>query len=213
MKSLADIRSEYTKSSLDIEEVKADPLQQFDRWFKEAVNAKVQEPTAMNLATVSEKGTPSSRIVLLKGVERNHFIFFTNYQSLKGKELDQNPACALTFFWPELERQVRIEGIAERLDVKASEEYFHSRPRASQVGAWASPQSSIIKDRQILEDRVKEIEKRFEGKELLPKPNQWGGFAVSPHVVEFWQGRPSRLHDRIAYLLIDGIWKINRLAP
>lgn len=213
MKSLADIRSEYTKSSLDILDLSADPLLQFDRWFKEAMTAKVQEPNAMNLATVSAKGTPSSRIVLLKGVEKSQFIFFTNYQSVKGKELDQNPACALTFFWPELERQVRIEGIAERIDEKASEEYFHSRPRTSQVGAWASPQSSVIKDRQILEDRVKEIEKRFDGKERLPKPNQWGGFGVSPHAIEFWQGRPSRLHDRIAYLLIDGVWKINRLAP
>jgi pyridoxamine 5'-phosphate oxidase len=213
MKSLADIRSEYTRSSLDSSDVSPDPLQQFDRWLKEAVTAKVPEPTAMNLATVTEKGAPSSRIVLLKGVENSQLIFFTNYQSQKGKELDQNPACALTFFWPELERQVRIEGIAERLDVKASEEYFQSRPRSSQIGAWASPQSLVIKDRQILEDRVKEIEQRFEGKELLPKPNQWGGFAVTPHEIEFWQGRPSRLHDRIVYLLIDGAWKISRLAP
>jgi pyridoxamine 5'-phosphate oxidase len=213
MKSLADIRSEYTRSSLDSSDVSPDPLQQFDRWFKEAVSAKVPEPTAMNLATVTEKGAPSSRIVLLKGVKNRQLIFFTNYQSQKGKELEQNPACALTFFWPELERQVRIEGLAERLDHKASEEYFQSRPRSSQIGAWASPQSSIIKDRQILEGRVKEIEQRFEGKELLPKPNQWGGFAVKPHELEFWQGRPSRLHDRIVYLLIDGAWKISRLAP
>ncbi len=213
MKSLADIRSEYTRSSLDISDVNTDPLRQFDRWFTEVINAKVPEPNAMNLATVSENGTPSSRIVLLKGVEKGQFIFFTNYQSQKGKELEKNPACALTFFWPELERQIRIKGLAERLDMSASEEYFQSRPRSSQIGAWASPQSTMIKDRQILEDRVRNIEKRFEGKEVLPKPNQWGGFAVTPHEIEFWQGRASRLHDRIAYLLIDKSWKISRLAP
>ena len=213
MKSLADIRSEYTKSSLDISDVNKDPLKQFDLWFGEAIKAEVPEPNAMNLATVSEKGTPSSRIVLLKGAEKGRFIFFTNYQSQKGKELEETPACALTFFWPELERQVRIEGLAQRLDSNESEVYFQSRPRSSQIGAWASPQSSIIKNRQILEDRVKEIEKKFEGKELLPRPNQWGGFAVTPHHIEFWQGRQSRLHDRISYLLIDGVWKINRLAP
>lgn len=213
MKSLADLRSEYTKSTFEVSDVHKDPLKQFDRWFLEAINAKVPEPNAMNLATVSEKGAPSSRIVLLKGVDKGQFVFFTNYLSQKGKELEMNPACALTFFWPELERQVRIEGIAERIDIKTSEEYFQSRPRSSQIGAWASPQSSMIKDRQILEDRVKVIEKRFEGKEVLPKPNQWGGFAVTAHEIEFWQGRPSRLHDRIAYMLIDNSWKINRLAP
>ncbi len=213
MKPLADLRSEYTMSSLDSADVNKDPLKQFDRWFKEAIDSKLPEPNAMNLATVSEKGAPSSRIVLLKGVEKGQFVFFTNYQSQKGKELEKNPACALTFFWPELERQVRIEGLAERIDTKSSEDYFQSRPRSSQIGAWASPQSSVIKDRQILEDRVKEIERRFEGKEVLPKPNQWGGFGVTAHEIEFWQGRASRLHDRIAYLWIDKTWKISRLAP
>lgn len=213
MKSLADLRNDYAKSELDIADVNKNPLLQFERWFNEALEAKIPEPNAMNLATISESGAPTSRIVLLKGVEQNRFVFYSNYQSQKGKELEKNPLCALTFFWPELERQVRIEGIAERLDQKTSEAYFHSRPRSSQVGAWASPQSLIIKDRTILEERVKEIEKRFEGKELLPKPNQWGGFGVTPHEIEFWQGRPSRLHDRIVYNLIDGAWVINRLAP
>ena len=213
MKSLAGLRSEYSKSSMDVNDVNKNPFSQFEHWFKEAVDSKVPEPNAMSLATISESGNPSSRIVLLKGVENGQFVFFTNYQSQKGKELDKNPACALTFFWPELERQIRIEGVAERIDTKASEVYFQSRPRASQVGAWASPQSTLINNRQILEDRVKEIEKRFQGKEILPKPNQWGGFGITPHEIEFWQGRPSRLHDRIVYTLIDGAWKINRLAP
>jgi len=213
MKPLADIRREYTMSSLDISDVTKDPLKQFNRWFTEAIDSKLPEPNAMNLATVTENGTPSSRIVLLKGVENGQFIFFTNYQSQKGKELEKNPACALTFFWPELERQIRIVGVAGRIDAKASEAYFQSRPRSSQIGAWASPQSSMIENRQILEDRVLEIEKRFMGKEVLPKPNQWGGFGVTAHEVEFWQGRPNRLHDRITYLLINEVWKISRLAP
>ena len=173
MKSLAGLRSEYSKSSMDVNDVNKNPFSQFEHWFKEAVDSKVPEPNAMSLATISESGNPSSRIVLLKGVENGQFVFFTNYQSQKGKELDKNPACALTFFWPELERQIRIEGVAERIDTKASEAYFQSRPRASQVGAWASPQSTLVNNRQILEDRVKEIEKRFQGKEILPKPNQW----------------------------------------
>ena len=213
MKSLAGLRIEYSKSSMDVNDVNKNPFSQFEHWFKEAVDSKVPEPNAMCLATISESGNPSSRIVLLKDVENGQFVFFTNYQSQKGKELDKNPACALTFFWPELERQIRIEGVAERIDTKASEAYFQSRPRTSQVGAWASPQSTFINNRQILEDRVKEIEKRFKGKEILPKPNQWGGFGITPHEIEFWQGRPSRLHDRIVYTLIDGAWKINRLAP
>ncbi len=167
----------------------------------------------MNLATLSESGRPSSRIVLLKGIHNNQFVFYTNYQSQKGKELDLHPECALSFFWPELERQVRIEGIAQRVDAQLSDQYFQSRPRASQVGAWASPQSTIIKDRDILEQRVKEIEKRFEGKNVLPRPNQWGGFAVDAFEIEFWQGRSNRLHDRIQFSKVDNLWKINRLAP
>ncbi len=213
MKSIADIRKDYSKSTLEIGSINKDPILQFGLWFDEAQASQVSEPNALTLSTVSENGRPSARIVLLKGVESGKFIFYTNYQSAKGKELEQNPACALTFFWPELERQVRIEGFASRTDITSSEKYFQSRPRESQVGAWASPQSAIISGREILESRVDEIRKKFEGVEKLPKPNQWGGFEVDPVQIEFWQGRPNRLHDRIAFLKVDGKWQAHRLAP
>jgi pyridoxamine 5'-phosphate oxidase len=213
MQNLADLRKEYTRATLDESSVNHDPVEQFKQWFREAYDSEIPEPTAMNLATVTPRGTPTSRVVLLKGLEENRFLFFTNYQSDKGRELEQNPACALTFFWAELERQVRIEGVATRIDEKKSEQYFQSRPRGSQIGAWSSPQSAVIKDRQILEERVKQMEKKFEGKELLPRPNQWGGYEVEPLLFEFWQGRASRLHDRIEYVKVDGVWKIHRLAP
>jgi len=213
LKSIADIRKDYSKSTLEIGSINKDPILQFGLWFDEAQASQVSEPNALTLSTVSENGRPSARIVLLKGVESGKFIFYTNYQSAKGKELEQNPACALTFFWPELERQVRIEGFASRTDITSSEKYFQSRPRESQVGAWASPQSAIISGREILESRVDEIRKKFEGVEKLPKPNQWGGFEVDPVQIEFWQGRPNRLHDRIAFLKVDGKWQAHRLAP
>jgi len=213
MSDIAGIRKEYTLESLDISTVLPNPVAQFERWFQEAVNAKVAEPNAMFLATVNETGRPSARIVLLKGIEDGQFIFYTNHQSRKGQQLENNAACALTFFWPDLERQVRIEGVASRVSSDAAERYFQSRPRASQVGAWSSPQSAVIGSRTILEQRVQEIEKRFEGKEALPKPAQWGGYQVQPYQMEFWQGRPSRLHDRIEYVLDGTQWKIHRLAP
>lgn len=213
MNDIASIRKEYAKAGLDIASVSQDPIHQFTTWFDEAISAQVPEPNAMNLATVNENGRPASRTVLLKGVENAKFVFYTNYQSRKGKELEGNPACALTFFWPELERQVRIEGVAARIDEKRSEKYFQSRPRASQIGAWASPQSTLIGDRSLLEERVKKLEEKFKGLEVLPKPNQWGGYEVDPLMIEFWQGRRSRLHDRILYTKDDGVWKINRLAP
>ncbi len=213
MHNLAEIRKEYSKATLDITNASNDPIHQFTKWFDEAIEAKVLEPNAMSLATVSSDNRPSCRIVLLKGIEENKFLFYTNYQSHKGKELENNPVCALTFFWPELERQVRIEGIAGRVSENKSIEYFHSRPLGSQISAWASPQSSIIENRLILEDRAKQIEKRFEGNTVLPKPHQWGGYEVDPMLIEFWQGRESRLHDRLEYLRVDGSWKIHRLAP
>lgn len=213
MQAIADLRKDYSKASLDIADVLPDPMKQFEKWFNEAVNAQVMEPNAMNLATVSESGKPTSRIVLLKGIEDQHFVFYTNYQSVKGRDLEKNPACALTFFWPELERQIRIEGTAERVAASQSEAYFQSRPRGSQIGAWASPQSAIIDSRDILEERATQLEKKFEGQSALPKPNQWGGYKVLPLVVEFWQGRPSRLHDRIQYTKVDSKWKTYRLAP
>ena len=213
MASLADIRKDYSKAKLDIRSVAVQPIAQFELWFAEALEAKVPEPNAMSLATVSKPGRPTSRIVLLKGIESGCFVFYSNYQSQKGKELDENPACALNFFWPELERQVRIEGIADRVSEEKSTAYFQSRPRASQISAWASPQSLLISDRSILEERVKQIEKKYEGHSVLPKPKQWGGFQVEPHLIEFWQGRSSRLHDRIVYTRLDKDWKISRLAP
>lgn len=212
MKDIATIRKEYTKASLDAETIAKDPIQQFNTWFNEAVTANVPEPNAMNLATVNG-GRPASRIVLLKGVENGMFVFYTNYQSSKGKELEQNPACSLTFFWPELERQVRIEGVASRVDAKRSDEYFQSRPRGSQIGAWASPQSTIINSRSLLEERAKQLEDKFKGQEKLQRPQQWGGYEVAPMRIEFWQGRASRLHDRIVFTKVDDVWKVNRLAP
>ena len=213
MIDIQNLRKEYSKASLDAATIQKNPIRQFEEWFKTAIDAKVLEPNAMTLSTVSEGNRPSARIVLLKGLESDKFTFYTNYQSQKGKELLDNPACALTFFWPELERQVRVEGVATRIQEAASEEYFHSRPRESQLGAWASPQSAIIKDRMILEARTSELEKKFAGGKEIPKPKQWGGFSVDPHEIEFWQGRPSRLHDRIIFYKENNSWTIHRLAP
>lgn len=213
MHNLAEIRKEYSKATLDTTSVSIDPIQQFNKWFDEAIKAKVLEPNAMSLSTVSIDNRPSCRIVLLKGVEENKFLFYTNYQSHKGKELENNPVCALTFFWPELERQVRVEGIAARVSENKSVEYFQSRPIGSQLSAWASPQSTAIENRTILEERVKQIEKKFEGSKVLPKPHQWGGYEVDPVMIEFWQGRENRLHDRLEYLKVEGVWKLHRLAP
>jgi pyridoxamine 5'-phosphate oxidase len=213
MNSIADIRKDYSKSSLDIDSVDKNPVAQFTRWFEQALEAKIPEPTAFTLSTVSEDGRPSGRILLLKGIENGKFVFFSNYQSAKGKELENNPACAMTFFWPELERQVRIEGVASKIDVASSEKYFQSRPRESQIGAWASPQSAVISDRKILDERVKELQRKFLGVDKLPKPNQWGGYEVEPNEIEFWQGRPSRLHDRIVFYKLDEKWQVHRLAP
>lgn len=213
MKPITDIRKDYSKSTLDFNSINKNPIVQFEAWFGEALKADIPEPNALTLSTVAEDGRPSGRIVLLKGIENGKFIFYSNYQSQKGKDLEKNPACCLTFFWPELERQVRVEGIASRSDANASLKYFQSRPRESQVGAWASPQSAIIANREILDERVKKIQEKFEGVEKLPKPNQWGGFDVDPLKIEFWQGRPNRLHDRIVFTKVDEAWQIHRLAP
>ncbi len=213
MQPLADIRKEYSKAALDILTMSANPIQQFETWFQEALHAQVAEPNAMCLATVNADHRPSARIVLLKGIEHGAFLFYTNFQSDKGRELENNPACAATFFWPELERQVRIEGTATRVSDQQAQAYFQTRPRGSQIGAWSSPQSSVLENREILEERVRQMEQKFEGKQVLPKPHQWGGFQIEPLLIEFWQGRPSRLHDRIEYTRVDGTWKAHRLAP
>jgi pyridoxamine 5'-phosphate oxidase len=213
MQNIANIRKDYRKATLDVGSVDANPVVQFEKWFGEALNSEVMEPNAMNLSTVNEQGKPSARMVLLKGLENGRFVFYTNYQSKKGKELENNPACALTFFWPELERQVRVEGVASRVEPGLSDVYFQSRPRESQMGAWASPQSVLVESRSILEQRFHEMEKKFEGHAVLPRPHQWGGFQVEPLQIEFWQGGPGRMHDRIQYVKVDAAWKIYRLAP
>ena len=210
---IAKLRREYTSRTLDEKDVTADPVIQFNKWFDEALKAEVPEPNAMTLATTMVDFKPSARIVLLKGVEDGGFIFFTNYESRKGMELMWNPYGCLLFFWHELERQVRIEGRVEKISADASEKYFHSRPRGSQLGAAASPQSHVIENRDSLEKKMNEMEKKFDGKEI-ERPMHWGGYKVIPHVMEFWQGRPNRLHDRIRYTFIkQNEWKIERLAP
>ncbi len=209
---LAGLRKEYSSKKLEINEVEKDPIVQFKRWLKEAIDTQVNEPNAMHLATVGRDGRPSGRIVLLKGVEEG-FDFYTNYQSQKSKEIELTPFAALTFFWPELERQVRIEGRVEKVGEEESEAYFLSRPLESQIGAWTSPQSEVIPDRAFLEKVKLEMEEKF-SKETLKKPGHWGGFRLFPHRLEFWQGRPGRLHDRILFRRNeDGDWKIYRLAP
>lgn len=210
-KSIANIRKEYTSRELKENSANINPFDQFKLWFDEALNGCILEPTAMNLATVGSDNRPSSRIVLLKGYSIEGFTFFTNYLSKKGNELSNNNFAAINFFWPELERQVRIEGIVTKVDKSESESYFQSRPRGSQIGALASPQSKVI-DKYELETNFKEKEKEWEGKEIKC-PDHWGGYILKPDYFEFWQGRPSRLHDRITYQFENNTWKIQRIAP
>jgi len=210
---LASLRKDYKQSRLDEHEVDKNPLVQFRIWFQEAVDSEIQEPNAMALAT-ADQGRPSLRIVLLKGLDEKGFVFFTNYHSRKGKEMADNPHVALTFFWAELERQVRIEGKVTKISEVESTQYYNSRNRSSRIGAWASPQSEVISSREELERRVSQLEDQFASEEIIPKPDHWGGYRVIPDYIEFWQGRPSRLHDRIAYTLQEeSQWSIQRLAP
>ncbi|MGB5631237.1 MAG: pyridoxamine 5'-phosphate oxidase, partial [Waterburya sp.] len=189
-------------------------IKQFKVWFQQALDADLIEPNAMTLATATRGGKPTARIVLLKGVDAKGFVFYTNYESKKGQQLTINPYAALVFLWKELERQVRIEGKVEQLSPAESAEYFHSRPKASQLGAWASAQSRVIPNRQVLEQKLTELQEQYSDDVTVPLPEHWGGFRVIPNQIEFWQGRPSRLHDRLVYdLQADGSWSINRLAP
>ena len=211
-KDIADIRKDYKLRSLLESDVDADPIKQFRQWWNDAIMSNVEEPNAMTLATSTKKGKPSARIVLLKGLNNNGFTFFTNYESKKGNELKENPHACLVFFWKELERQVRIEGSVKKLSEKESNEYFVLRPEQSRIGAWSSPQSQVIKSRESLEEMFEKYTQLFTDGAIL-RPPHWGGYMVKPILVEFWQGRPNRLHDRLQYTLSNDEWKIERLAP
>ena len=211
---LEEIRQSYDKSKLEESDLLSDPIAMVRQWFDEAIESPdVLEPNTFTLATVDKDGQPSARILLIKGIEAEGFIFYTNYRSRKGKELSANPKAAILFFWQGLERQIRIEGKITRLDSAQSKEYFQSRPRGSQIGAWASPQSEVIPDRSILEDRKVEIEGIYQDRKVLPKPSNWGGYILTPKYFEFWQGRENRLHDRLTYSKDGDNWDIKRLAP
>ncbi|MCZ4243899.1 pyridoxamine 5'-phosphate oxidase [Pedobacter punctiformis] len=209
---LQNLRQDYKSATLDESDVDNNPINQFKSWFEHAISAKIYEPNVMTLATADKSGKPDARIVLLKGVDEDGFRFYTNYLSQKGKELKRNPQACLVFFWPELERQVRIEGTVEKLDKETSEQYFHSRPKDSQIGAIASPQSQVIPNRAFLEEKVADLTLKNEGKTIV-KPAHWGGYIVKPTRIEFWQGRSNRLHDRINYQWIKNEWVKSRLAP
>lgn len=211
--NIQDIRKDYTQHELDEAALLEDPIAQFSSWFEEALKAEVLEANACALATVDEIGNPHNRIVLLKGVSKSGFQFFTNYTSDKAKEIGQNAAVAMTFFWKELERQVRIEGRVSKMSEEDSKSYFSSRPHMSQLGAWVSNQSQIISSRLVLEQRLEELMQRYPEGTDVPYPAHWGGFELRPSKVEFWQGRPSRLHDRICYVQTDQQWHKQRLAP
>ncbi|WP_242928132.1 pyridoxamine 5'-phosphate oxidase [Pontibacter vulgaris] len=210
--NIADIRKNYSRQALSEDSVAQDPIEQFKLWLQEAIQAQVNEPTAMVLSTVKE-GRPDARVVLLKNVAEDGFTFFTNYSSSKGRALSQNPFAALTFFWPELERQVRVQGKVVQVPAQVSDNYFHSRPVESQIGAWASPQSQPIASRSELEEAELNYKQQFQDLEQIPRPPHWGGYQLVPDSIEFWQGRPSRLHDRILYEMESNIWHCKRLAP
>jgi len=209
---IAAIRKEYMLEQLDENHVLPDPIQQFEAWWREVIKSDIEEPNAMTLATADSSGKPSARIVLLKGINEDGFMFFTNYESAKGIQLIQNPLAALVFFWKELERQVRIEGTVQKVSQQESDDYFNSRPEGSKLGAWVSPQSKVIPSREILEQNIAVMEEKFSGRQI-ERPGFWGGFVVKPSQIEFWQGRPSRLHDRIVYTKEGSDWRVERLAP
>jgi pyridoxamine 5'-phosphate oxidase len=210
---IANMRKEYLGNGLSEADMDADPLRQFEKWFAQALSAKLPEPNAMTLATATADGQPSARVVLLKAFDASGFTFFTNYDSRKGHEMSANARAALLFFWAELQRQVRIEGTVERVSEAESDAYFRSRPLGSQLGAWASRQSEVIPSREVLEERVRKLRQRYPDGEV-PRPPHWGGYRVRPLTIEFWQGRPDRLHDRLRYQRLQAAgWRLERLAP
>lgn len=211
--NIAAIRKNYAMESLTEASVAKDPINQFKVWIEETIAAEANEPTAMVLSTVNKSGRPSARVVLLKDVTADGFMFFTNYESRKGQDLQENPFASLTFFWPELERQVRVEGQIEKVPAEVSDTYFHSRPIGSQIGAWASPQSREIESREELERADASYTSKFAELPVIPRPEHWGGFILVPDLIEFWQGRPNRLHDRIVYERQENNWHLKRLAP
>lgn len=211
MENIADIRKDYRHAALSERDVLPDPVAQFAKWWEEVRKSNIDEPNAMTLATASSDGFPSARIVLLKGFDERGFVFYTNYNSFKGQQLAENPRACLVFFWKELERQVRVTGIIEKVSEEESDQYFNSRPEASKFSSVVSPQSEVIKDREWLEGKV--LEKMKSSSKEIQRPPHWGGYRVKPAIIEFWQGRESRLHDRIQYSLEDGSWIIERLAP
>ncbi|WP_407884453.1 pyridoxamine 5'-phosphate oxidase [Scytonema sp. NUACC26] len=212
-RNIADLRKDYTLQGLSETDVDPNPFIQFKRWFDQTLAAQLVEPNAVTLATTTREGKPSARMVLLKGFDERGFVFFTNYNSQKGQELAENPQAALVFWWAELERQIRISGRVEKISDAESDEYFYSRPLNSRLGAWASNQSEAIESRAVLEQRIQELQTKYQNQDV-PRPLHWGGFRTIPVEIEFWQGRPNRLHDRLRYTrLDDGSWKIERLSP
>ncbi|HCB44756.1 MAG: pyridoxamine 5'-phosphate oxidase [Pseudomonadales bacterium] len=210
--SIADLRRDYTRDGLTETQAPAEPFALFGEWFAQAVEVESTEANAMMLATVDGEGQPHLRTLLLKGFDERGFVFFTNYQSAKGQQLASSPAAAMTFWWHDLERQVRIEGQVEQTSAEESDAYFHSRPAGSRLGAWASPQSQVIDSREVLEQRLGAVQQQYADTDA-PRPPHWGGYRLVPTLIEFWQGRPSRLHDRLCYRLVDGSWVRERLAP
>ncbi len=213
MDNIANIRRDYNKFELSIDQLAADPIKQFEFWLQDALNTHIKEPTAMTLSTVSAKGKPSARVVLLKGIEAGYFLFYSNYKSQKGSDIQENPQVCLSFFWDELQRQVRISGRAVKVAADVSNTYFNSRPKGSRLGVYASKQSSILQARKTLEERYEIFERKYADTDFIPRPNYWGGYMVKPTEIEFWQGRTNRLHDRIIYILNQSKWKKMRLAP
>lgn len=213
MSKISDMRENYDRAILDEEHVDADAMIQFHNWFQDARDQEVVEPNAMVMSSVDKDGNPTSRTLLLKGLEDDGFVFYTNYNSDKAQEIAKNANISLLFLWKKVQRQIRISGIAEKISREQSEAYFQSRPKGSQIGAWVSPQSQVIAHKSILEKRKAELIEKYKDVDVIPLPDYWGGYKLIPQKMEFWQGRPNRLHDRLRYTLVDGKWIIERLAP